>query len=66
VSFFVGAFFDGVYLLGMALNETLSEGGDIKNGKAITRRMWCRDFHGKINAMHIMHVCSVNPKKCFA
>jgi hypothetical protein len=52
VNFFVGAFYDGVYLLGMALNETLSEGGDIHNGTAITRRMWNRDFHGEINFPH--------------
>jgi hypothetical protein len=52
VNFFVGAFYDGVYLLGMALNETLSEEGDIHNGTEITRRMWNRDFHGKINFTH--------------
>jgi hypothetical protein len=52
VNFFVGAFYDGVYLLGMALNETLSEGGDIHNGTAITRRMWNRDFHGKTKTMY--------------
>ncbi|CAG9133951.1 unnamed protein product [Plutella xylostella] len=46
VNFFIGAFYDGVYLLGMALNETLSEGGDLRDGRAITRRMWDRDFHG--------------------
>lgn len=46
VNFFIGAFYDGVYLLGMALNETLSEGGDIRDGLAITRRMWDRDFIG--------------------
>ncbi|CAD1468784.1 unnamed protein product, partial [Heterotrigona itama] len=46
VNFFIGAFYDGVYLLGMALNETLSEGGDITDGISITRRMWDRDFIG--------------------
>ncbi|XP_046602850.1 atrial natriuretic peptide receptor 1 [Neodiprion virginianus] len=46
VNFFIGAFYDGVYLLGMALNETLAEGGDIRDGIAITRRMWDRDFLG--------------------
>ncbi|XP_050326322.1 atrial natriuretic peptide receptor 1 [Bactrocera neohumeralis] len=46
VNFFIGAFYDGVYLLGMAFNETLSEGGDIRDGMAITRRMWNRNFHG--------------------
>ncbi|XP_011301203.1 atrial natriuretic peptide receptor 1 [Fopius arisanus] len=46
VNFFIGAFYDGVYLLGMALNETLSDGGDIWDGVAMTRRMWNRDFMG--------------------
>lgn len=46
VNFFIGAFYDGVYLLGMALNETLSEDGDITDGISITRRMWDRDFIG--------------------
>ncbi|KAJ0173980.1 hypothetical protein K1T71_010126 [Dendrolimus kikuchii] len=46
VNFFIGAFYDGVYLLGMALNETLTEGGDIRDGRNITQRMWGRDFHG--------------------
>ncbi|XP_012220390.1 atrial natriuretic peptide receptor 1 isoform X3 [Linepithema humile] len=46
VNFFIGAFYDGVYLLGIALNETLTEGGDIKDGISITRRMWDRDFIG--------------------
>ncbi|GLH12695.1 Uncharacterized protein GBIM_17403, partial [Gryllus bimaculatus] len=47
VNFFVGAFYDGVFLLGMALDETLSEGGDIYNGTAITQeRMWNKSFLG--------------------
>jgi len=46
VNFFVGAFYDGVYLLGIALNETLAENGDIRDGISITRRMWDRDFMG--------------------
>ncbi|PBC26770.1 Atrial natriuretic peptide receptor [Apis cerana cerana] len=46
VNFFIGAFYDGVYLLGIALNETLTEGGDIRDGISITRRMWDRDFIG--------------------
>ncbi|XP_055641677.1 atrial natriuretic peptide receptor 1 isoform X2 [Toxorhynchites rutilus septentrionalis] len=46
VNFFIGAFFDGVYLLGMALNETLNEGGNIRDGTAITRKMWGRSFDG--------------------
>jgi len=39
VNFFIGAFYDGVLLLGMALNETLTEGGDLRDGVAITRKM---------------------------
>ncbi|XP_076267348.1 atrial natriuretic peptide receptor 1 [Rhynchophorus ferrugineus] len=46
VNFVIGAFYDGVYLLGMALNETLWEGGDIRDGLGITVRMWDRDFLG--------------------
>ncbi|XP_054277953.1 atrial natriuretic peptide receptor 1-like [Macrosteles quadrilineatus] len=46
VNFFVGAFYDGVYLLGMALNETLTKGIDIRDGRAITAQMWGRTFHG--------------------
>ncbi|KAJ8937178.1 hypothetical protein NQ314_012015, partial [Rhamnusium bicolor] len=46
VNFVIGAFYDGVYLLGMALNETLWEGGDIRDGLNITTRMWNRDFLG--------------------
>ncbi|XP_017774638.1 PREDICTED: receptor-type guanylate cyclase gcy-28-like [Nicrophorus vespilloides] len=46
VDFAIGAFYDGVYLLGMALNETLSMGGNIRDGLAITKLMWGRDFHG--------------------
>lgn len=43
----IGAFYDGLYLLGMALNETLSQGQDIRNGRMITNKMWNRDFHGE-------------------
>ncbi|RZF32953.1 hypothetical protein LSTR_LSTR000823 [Laodelphax striatellus] len=46
VNFFVGAFYDGVYLLGMALDETLSEEKDIRNGTAITKKMWNKNFEG--------------------
>lgn len=61
MNFVIGAFYDGVYLLGMALNDTLSEGGDIRDGLAITRRMWDRNFHGKqlekrhTNTFHPFH-----------
>lgn len=46
--FFIGAFYDGVYLLGLALNETLTEGGNIRDGYRLTRKMWNRDFLGLI------------------
>lgn len=46
INFVIGAFYDGVYLLGMALNETLTEEEDIRNGLKITKRMWDRNFHG--------------------
>ncbi|XP_060517120.1 atrial natriuretic peptide receptor 1 [Cylas formicarius] len=46
VNFVIGAFYDGVYLLGMALNETLWQGGDIRDGLGITNRMWNREFLG--------------------
>lgn len=39
VNFFIGAFYDGVLLLGMTLNETLTEGGNIHDGVALTRKM---------------------------
>lgn len=49
VNFFIGAFYDGVYLLGMALNETLHQFGHdgLRDGLAITKRMWNRDFRGR-------------------
>lgn len=50
VNFFIGAFYDGVYLLGMALNETLSERGNLSDGVAITKRMWNRDFYGEMSS----------------
>ncbi|CAG9860421.1 unnamed protein product [Phyllotreta striolata] len=46
INFVIGAFYDGVYLLGMALNETLHDGNDIRDGKRITERMWNRTFSG--------------------
>lgn len=45
---FIGNFYDGVYLLGLVLNETLTEGKDITDGVNLTRKMWNRDFHGKV------------------
>lgn len=47
MNFFIGAFYDGVYLLGLVLNETLTERADIRDGKTLTKKMWNRDFVGK-------------------
>jgi len=47
VNSFVGAFHDAVILYAQALNDTLAEGEDPRNGTAVTRRMWNRTFKGK-------------------
>lgn len=46
VNFFIGAFYDGVILLGMALNETLTANESLHDGQQITQRMWNRTFEG--------------------
>ncbi|XP_034234224.1 LOW QUALITY PROTEIN: atrial natriuretic peptide receptor 1 [Thrips palmi] len=46
VSAFVSAFYDAVLLYALALNETVEQGGDPHDGKAITERMWNRTFNG--------------------
>jgi atrial natriuretic peptide receptor A len=46
VNSFVGAFHDAVILYALALNETLEEGGDIRDGQKITQKMWNRTFVG--------------------
>lgn len=48
MNFFIGAFYDGVMLLGMALNETLTENENMLDGKQVTQRMWNRSFEGKV------------------
>ncbi|XP_026810639.1 atrial natriuretic peptide receptor 1-like [Rhopalosiphum maidis] len=53
VNFFVGAFYDGVHLLGMAMNETLTNKQNIKDGKAITSLMWNRTFSGVTGRVRI-------------
>lgn len=44
---FISAFYDAVLLYAIALNETLSEGLDPRNGKDITSKMWNRTFVGR-------------------
>ncbi|XP_050541840.1 atrial natriuretic peptide receptor 1 isoform X2 [Daktulosphaira vitifoliae] len=53
VNIFVAAFYDGVHLLGMAMNETLTNKKNIRDGKAITSLMWNRTFSGIIGRVRI-------------
>ncbi|KAL8577966.1 hypothetical protein ACOMHN_011517 [Nucella lapillus] len=46
VNSFVGAFHDAVILYALALNETLEEGGSVRDGARITQKMWNRTFQG--------------------
>ncbi|CAJ0561087.1 unnamed protein product, partial [Mesorhabditis spiculigera] len=43
---FISAFYDAVLLYAIALNETLKEGLDPRNGHNITSKMWGRTFAG--------------------
>jgi atrial natriuretic peptide receptor A len=43
---FISAFYDAVLLYAIALNETLKEGLDPRNGRNITSKMWNRTFIG--------------------
>ncbi|KAL3087320.1 hypothetical protein niasHS_008639 [Heterodera schachtii] len=43
---FISAFYDAVLLYAIALNETLAEGLDPRNGQSITSKMWNRTFVG--------------------
>jgi atrial natriuretic peptide receptor A len=43
---FISAFYDAVLLYAIALNETLAEGLDPRNGRDITNKMWNRTFVG--------------------
>lgn len=49
---FISAFYDAVLLYAIALNETLGEGLDPRNGKNITNKMWNRTFVGTQLAHH--------------
>ncbi|XP_072028830.1 atrial natriuretic peptide receptor 1-like [Amphiura filiformis] len=40
------AMHDAVILYSLAVNETLAENGDIRDGAAMTRKMWNRTFEG--------------------
>ncbi|CAD6186274.1 unnamed protein product [Caenorhabditis auriculariae] len=43
---FISAFYDAVLLYAIALNETIADGLDPRNGHNITSRMWGRTFVG--------------------
>ncbi|MCP9264121.1 Guanylate cyclase [Dirofilaria immitis] len=43
---FISAFYDALLLYAIALNETLTEGLDPRNGHNITSKMWSRTFVG--------------------
>ncbi|CAB3407869.1 unnamed protein product [Caenorhabditis bovis] len=43
---FISAFYDAVLLYAIALNETIRDGMDPRNGHNITSRMWGRTFGG--------------------
>lgn len=46
---FISAFYDAVLLYAIALNETLAEGLDPRNGHNITSKMWNRTFVGSFS-----------------
>ncbi|ESO97952.1 hypothetical protein LOTGIDRAFT_153062 [Lottia gigantea] len=46
VNFFVGSFHDAAVRLGLAINETLSTGGNLSDGYTITRLMWTKTLPG--------------------
>ena len=51
VNTYIGAFHDAVILYALALNESISEGADPRDGLEVTKRMWNRTFEGKLNPM---------------
>ncbi|XP_072028114.1 atrial natriuretic peptide receptor 1-like [Amphiura filiformis] len=40
------AMYDAVILYSLAVNQTLAENGDVRDGMAMTRKMWNRTFEG--------------------
>ncbi|XP_070535597.1 atrial natriuretic peptide receptor 1-like isoform X2 [Ptychodera flava] len=45
-NYYIGSFHDTVLLFSLAVNETLSDGADVRDGVAFTHRMWNRTFTG--------------------
>ncbi|XP_044847772.1 atrial natriuretic peptide receptor 1 [Mauremys mutica] len=46
MNYIAAAFHDGVLLYARAVNETLQQGGTVRNASAITHHMWNRTFYG--------------------
>ncbi|KAI0240857.1 Atrial natriuretic peptide receptor 1 [Lamellibrachia satsuma] len=46
VNFFTGSYHDAVLLFGIALNETFTDGSNLTDGYAFSKRMWDRNFVG--------------------
>ncbi|XP_026514723.2 atrial natriuretic peptide receptor 1, partial [Terrapene carolina triunguis] len=46
MNYIAAAFHDGLLLYARAVNETLQQGGTVRNASAITRHMWNRTFYG--------------------
>lgn len=44
---YAGAIYDAIYLYAIALNETLSAGGNKRDGRAIVNRMLNKEFDGE-------------------
>uniref|UniRef100_A0A8C3INE2 Guanylate cyclase n=1 Tax=Chrysemys picta bellii TaxID=8478 RepID=A0A8C3INE2_CHRPI len=47
MNYIAAAFHDGVLLYARAVNETLQQGGTVRNASAITHHMWNRTFYGE-------------------
>ena len=47
--FYTSAMHDAVILYSLAVNQTLSEGGDILDGLNMTKKMWNTTFRGNVH-----------------
>ena len=54
-NFFASCYHDALILYSMAINETLHEGGDIRDGLTLRNKMWNRTFQG--NSNNSTHIC---------
>ncbi len=63
VNFMVGAFYDAVWLYGLAVNETLDAGGDLRDGLNVSHTMWDRYFSGKYTLCRMSVVLQLYPSR---